>query len=442
MIIGKGKIVLTFDEAIEKIDSLLTFGMKPGLERISKLLGLMGNPQDKLRFIHVAGTNGKGSVCHMAASVLTKAGYRTGLFTSPHIVSFGERIRIDFEEIPGNEVVRQVETLFPLVEKLRNDGDIITEFEFVTAMAFNYFYEQGVDVVVLETGLGGRYDATNVIKAPLCSVITSISLDHTAVLGDTLEKIAAEKCGIIKENCITVCGFENPNLDDAVHNVIRDTALQRNNAIVYSEHINVISSDISGTAVSYANTTMKLPLVGEHQIKNLSLALSVIRALNTSECGLKISDKAVVEGIESVKIPARFEVISQSPLIIIDGAHNPGGLEALAASIDKYLSGKHIICVMGMLKDKDCKSSLSLLSGKIDTLIATTVADSPRRQTAAELAQTASAYFENIIVDENALHAASAALELAQKTENSAVLVCGSLYLAADIRRAFAGQAP
>lgn len=419
---------MNYWEAIQKIDSLLVFGSRPGLERISKLLNLMGNPQNNLKYVHIAGTNGKGSVSNMTASVLTKAGFKTGLFTSPHITGFGERMQIDFNRISENEIIAQVEKLFPLVEQLRQNGDVITEFEFVTAIAFNWFSEQKCDVVVLETGLGGRFDSTNVIRTPLCSVITSISLDHTGVLGDTLDKIAAEKCGIIKEGGNTVFAFQ----EDEVNDRVVKTVYERNNVMYNPINLPVVSSNIHGSDVTYGGLKIHLPLVGEHQVFNLGLVLCAVEAVR--KCGLNVSDEALQEGIASVKMPARFEVLSEKPLFVLDGAHNPGGLKALSNAMDKYLSGKNIICVMGMLKDKDCKNSLKFLEGKIHKLITTTVRDNPRRQTAQELKNTAGVYFENVTAEEDYIKAVNTALEIAENTENSAVLVCGSLYLASDIR--------
>lgn len=419
---------MNYQEALKKIDSLLVFGSRPGLDRITKLLDLMGNPQDKLKYVHVAGTNGKGSVSSMTASVLTKAGYKTGLFTSPHITGFGERMQINFNRVSEEDIISQVEKLFPLVEQLRQNGDVITEFEFVTAIAFNWFAEQKCDVVVLETGLGGRFDSTNVIKTPLCSVITSISLDHTAVLGDTLDKIASEKCGIIKQGGNTIFSFQ----EDEVNNRVIQTVYEKNNVMYNPVNLPVISSDIHGSDIVYGDLKIHLPLVGEHQIFNVGLVLCTAEALRKS--GLSISDEALKAGIEAVKMPARFELLSENPLFVLDGAHNPGGLKALSGAIDKYLNNKNIICVMGMLKDKDCKSSLRFLEGKLYKLITTTVKDNPRRQTAEELKETASVYFEDITAEENPLKAVDTALQLAEETDNSAVLVCGSLYLASDIR--------
>lgn len=419
---------MTYKEAIEKIDSLMVFGSKPGLERVTQLLDLMGNPQNMLKFVHVAGTNGKGSVCNMLAHILTESGYKTGLFTSPHITGFGERMQVDFKGIGESDIIDEVERLFPLVEKLSSNGVIITEFEFVTAMAFDWFLKKGCDVVVLETGLGGRFDSTNVIKTPLCSVITSISLDHTAVLGNTLEKIAFEKCGIIKQDGATVFALQ----EDEVNNVIACTAAERNNVLYSPCNIPVKYSDITGSVVSYGETDIKIPLVGKHQVNNTALVLTAAEALKKR--GLSIDIKSIKRGIEKVKMPARFEVLSQNPLFILDGAHNPGGLKALSNAIDAYLNGKKVICVMGMLKDKDCRNSLAFLSNKIHRLITTTVIESPRRQTAKELADAASEYFENIIEEEDAIVAVNTALKLAEGTEDSAVIVCGSLYLASQIR--------
>lgn len=419
---------MTYNEAMQKIDSLLVFGSRPGLERITKLLDLMGNPQNNLKYVHIAGTNGKGSVSNMTAAVLTNAGYKTGLFTSPHITGFGERMQIDFNRIGEDEIINQVEKLFPLVEQLRESGGVITEFEFVTAIAFNWFSEQKCDVVVLETGLGGRFDSTNVINTPLCSVITSISLDHTGVLGDTLDKIAAEKCGIIKEGGNTVFAFQ----EDEVNDRVVKTVYERNNVLYNPIHLPVLSSDIHGSDVAYGDLKIHLPLVGEHQVFNLSLVLCAVETVR--KCGFNITDEALKSGIENVRMPARFEVLSENPLFVLDGAHNPGGLKALSGAIDKYLNGKNIVCVMGMLKDKDCENSLKFLDGKIHKLITTTVKDNPRRQTAQELKDTAGIYFDNITAEEDYIKAVDLALELAENTENSAVLVCGSLYLASDIR--------
>ena len=388
----------------------------------------MRNPQEKLKYIHVAGTNGKGSVCNMTARILTAQGYKTGLFTSPHITGFGERMQIDFKQIPKEDIIDEVERLFPLVEMLKNLGTVITEFEFVTAMAFDWFARNKCDYVVLETGLGGRFDATNVVHVTLCSIITSISLDHTAVLGDTLAKIAYEKSGIIKMGRAVVYNRQ----EDEVNSVIESEAAKKGCKVYIPEKTESVSSGIDGSIVRYRDKEVHLPLLGEHQIRNLSLVLCAVDVLR--EQGVEISDKAVRDGLSAVRIPARFERISDEPLVILDGAHNPGGLKALADSVDRYLYDKNIICIMGMLKDKDSKTALAFLKGKLYKVITTQVNDNPRRLTAEELKAIAGEYFTDITAESDNEKAVNLAFDTADKTENPAILICGSLYLASEIR--------
>lgn len=420
---------MNYSEALEKIDSLLVFGSRPGLERVRELLHLMGDPQNELKFIHVAGTNGKGSVCHMLASILTAGGYKTGLFTSPHITGFGERMRIDGEFISESDVVSLVERYFPLVEKLRGEEKIITEFEFVTAIAFAYFKESGCDVVVLETGMGGRFDATNVIEKPLCSVITPLSLDHTAVLGDTLDKIAFEKAGIIKNGSRVVYALQ----EQAANEVIMKTAKERNCVLhLPAGGVEVVSSDFRGSVVRIGGDEVLLRLAGKHQISNLKLVLAAVEALRLE--GIELSQNAVAEGLGRVFVPARFEVLSESPLVIADGAHNPGGMTALSAAVDELLGGYDIVCVIGMLRDKDCRTAFSAMRGRVKKLITTTVPDSPRRQTAAELASALDGLCDDITSCEDIFEAVDNAINYARANEKTAVLICGSLYLVSDLR--------
>ncbi len=419
---------MNYTEALNKIDSLLVFGSQPGLDRIKMLLSLMGDPQDNVHFIHVAGTNGKGSVCNMLSSVLTKAGYKTGLFTSPHITGFGERMQINGNEISEEDTIALVEKLFPLVEELRAKDIIITEFEFVAAMAFQWFYDKGCDTVVLETGLGGRFDATNVIKTPLCSVITSISFDHTAILGDTLGKIAFEKCGIIKENGHTVFGLQQ----DEVNECVRNAANERSNKLHISKPLSAVSTDLFKTVVDSGDMTINMPLLGEHQLKNLSLVLSAVEALR--EQGYSITNEQIKLGVESVKLPARFEKLSAEPLIIADGAHNPDGMKALSMAVDRYLADKTVICVLGMLRDKDCLHAVANMQGKVKKLFATTVPDNPRRQTAEELKETISPLGFDTESCEDPHTAVDKALEEVKKYPDGMLLICGSLYLVSELR--------
>ena len=276
--------------------------------------------------------------------------------------------------------------------------------------------------------MGGRFDATNVIKTPLCSVITSISFDHTAILGDTLEKIAFEKCGIIKHGGNTVFYPQQAE----VNAVIETAASERANRLWTAAPIESERTTLDGTAVTCFGTELVLPLLGRHQLMNLSLVMSAVSALETA--GVKITPEQFKKGIESVRLPARFERLSAKPLVIADGAHNPDGMRALSGAVDEYLSDKRIVCVIGMLRDKECLEAVSHLRGRVAEVIATTVPDNPRRQTARELAQTLAPLEMNITPCEDPHEAVDTALEKIRGNENAAVLICGSLYLVAEER--------
>ncbi|WP_255575766.1 bifunctional folylpolyglutamate synthase/dihydrofolate synthase [Caproiciproducens faecalis] len=420
--------MMTYEEALKKIESLLRFGSKPGLDRVQKLLSLLGNPQDKLKFIHVAGTNGKGSTCALVASVLKKSQYKTGLFISPFVTDFCERMQINGEMIGHEELSALVEKIFPLVEQMAANGEIITEFELITALAMEWFAQEQCDVVVLEVGLGGRLDATNVISTPLVSVITSISLDHTAILGDTLAKIAYEKCGIIKDNGVTVC---YPGQNPEALAVIRSTAEERKNRLVIADtdSVEVLSMNISGTGLEYRGLLVSLPFIGEHQIKNAVTALAVIEELK--KMGYHIADHSIEAGFSSASFPARMEVLSADPLIVLDGAHNPDGTAALAGAVKKYLGNKKIIAIAGMLADKDVSGAVGNFTGLFSRVF-TLAPNSPRALDAKALAEKFQSIGANAEPTENADAALAKALSLLNA--DSALLICGSLYLAGDIR--------
>lgn len=268
---------MTYRQAIDKINSLLRFGSRPGLDRITKLLQLLGNPHKGLSCVHVAGTNGKGSVCALLSSVLKNAGYKTGLFISPYVVDFRERIQINGCMIPETQLSEITEQVLPFVEQMATQNEIITEFELITAIAFLYFKRQNCDIVVLETGLGGRFDSTNVIQTPLCSVITSIGLDHTAVLGGTVEEIAFEKSGIIKPYGNTVFYPQQPS----VNAVIEKAVTEQKNTLFYADNVPLspLESTIEGTTLDYGGQRLLLPLIGRHQIKNAKTALQTLQVL-------------------------------------------------------------------------------------------------------------------------------------------------------------------
>lgn len=420
---------MTYNDALDKIHSLLTFGSRPGLDRILELLRRMGNPQDKLKYIHVAGTNGKGSVCAMLSSVLVAAGYKTGLFISPYITDFRERIQVNNHMISEQELVDAVEETFPLIEQLSREGIIITEFEYVNALQFHIHAKAECDIVVLETGMGGLLDCTNVIKSPLCSVITTIGLDHTAVLGDTIQAIAAQKCGIIKENSIAVSSSQ----DSCAINVIKATAERLNIPLSTSDNIQLDVKEVAleGSRFDYNGNEIFLRLAGEHQLENAKTALAALETLRQNGL-ISVSDGDIQKGFGCAINPARLELLGKNPIVLLDGAHNPNGIEALKKAIDRFLGGKKIICIMGMLADKDIDSSIAMLDGAFDSVYAVTV-DNPRSISANELAEKFVPYCDNVKAFDNPQTAFDLAYEQAKK-EDFAILICGSLYLAGEIR--------
>lgn len=419
--------MMTYSQAIQKINSLLKFGSRPGLERIGMLLDKMGRPQDKTKFVHVAGTNGKGSVCTILSGVLRAAGYKTGLFISPFIIDFCERIQIDGEMIPEQALCKITEDIMPLVEEMAAQDEIITEFELVMAIAFEWYARSSCDVVVLETGLGGLLDCTNIITTPLASVITSISLDHTAVLGDTLEEIAFQKAGIIKPKGKTVFYPQQEEVNRVIQQAVKD----RDNTFYSADKYvpELISSSVKETHLRFRGLELSLPLIGAHQVKNAAAALAAIAALRDS--GLAVPDEAVTQGFSNAFIPARLELMSENPLVLLDGAHNPGGMKALSDAVKTYCKGKNTVCIIGMLRDKDSVTSLSYIKGLFSTIIALSP-DNPRAMSAEEFAQEARGYFDMVIPMHDKEHAVKRAFELAG--EDGAVVVCGSLYLASQLR--------
>lgn len=421
---------MNYTEARAYVDSTEKFGIKPGLDRITKMMTYLGNPQDRLKFVHVAGTNGKGSTCTMLSSILTGAGYRTGLFTSPYVIDFRERFMVDGEMISEDEfadILTRVKTVNDLLEKT---GCNLTQFELITAVAFLWFVQKECDVVVLECGLGGRLDSTNVIKESLCSVITKISLDHTDILGDTVEKIAGEKAGIIKPGCPVVLAPNQPN--EAVSVIVRRCA-ELGSPLVVSGMDTVSEKAMlpTMTEVYYAGLRLMVPLAGPHQVENAVTAVNVARELN--ERGLRLSDNKIAAGIAKAKIPARFEIISHEPLVVVDGAHNPDGINALCRSMDALLGGRSIVGIIGMLRDKAYEEALSEIIPRFD-MVMTVTPNSPRALSAKELAATAQQFSgEGVSVKamDSLKKAASIALDMAD--EASAVVVCGSLYLASEM---------
>ena len=343
-------------DAVTYISTFSRFG-KPvtDLSRIGRLLELLGRPQDKLRFIHIAGTNGKGSIAEMLSETLCAAGYKTGLFTSPYILTFYDRIRINGVNIPAGALDALMDELSPLLEQ-SPDRDSITQFEVTQAAAFVWFARQGCDVVVLEAGLGGLLDSTNIIEAPLCSVIGSIGLDHTAILGSTVAEIAFQKAGIIKPGRPCVLSAGAPEDAGAV---FRRKAAREGSRLVIPDMTlcRVLYSDLTGSRFVYRGKEYRTSMAGAHQVTN---AVTVIEALRLIKAELPVSDDDIRTGIARARLCGRTELISRDPDVILDGSHNPDGTAALAARLAQN-AGREVCCVIGMHTDKNAAEAIANL---------------------------------------------------------------------------------
>lgn len=419
---------MTYSEALRWISSQVRLGENPALDRIKKLLNIMGNPQDKLKFVHVGGTNGKGTTCTMVASVLSESGYKTGLFTSPYVIDFRERFQINGEMIAEDELAKITEKVKPIADKMRENGDTLGQFECITAIAFEWFLAQKCDVVVLEVGIGGRFDATNVIKDPLVSVITSISKDHTDMLGDTIEKIAFEKAGIIKENSpVVLYPVQEKEVAELIKNVCNE---RKSNLIIPNlSKLNILEEDISGSRFAYESAELNIPFAGKHQIYNAITAYEVLTILEEKDFNITLDNIKI--GLSKAFIPARMEVLSRNPFFIIDGGHNYGCATALRKVIKELLDKENIVAVFGMMNDKDSKKTLEVLAPLFSKIILTKPADA-RSMSAKELEVQAKKFCDNLVITENSIDATRLAFDDWGKGKD--VVVCGSFYLASEIR--------
>ena len=416
---------MNYEEALEYIHGISWTFCKPGLERISALCKALGDPQKKLKFIHIAGTNGKGSTSAMLESVLRESGYKTGLFTSPYIRTFNERMRVDGENISDRELAEITEYVRPFADAMT---DKPTEFELISAIAFEYFSRNNCDVVVLEAGMGGRLDSTNVIDSALLSIITGIALDHTAFLGDTVEKIAAEKAGIIKYGCPVLFGGE----DEAAERVILERAAEMNAPFsrVDRSSLTLHSQTLDGTVFDFGGyKNMQIRMLGSYQPRNAATVLSAIDILK--ERGFSIPDSAISRGLDATRWQARFEVISNDPLVIFDGAHNPEGIAAAVESIRHYFGDKRVYVLTGVLRDKDYNIIASDIS-KVASRTFTLTPDNPRALSAEEYAEVLKEKGVEAMPYPDIESALSAAREAAKR--DGVPLICmGSLYLYSSI---------
>jgi dihydrofolate synthase/folylpolyglutamate synthase len=416
---------MTVQESIEYIERYTWSATKLGLERTQALLSALGDPQKELKFVHVAGSNGKGSTCAMLESILRRAGYRTGLYISPYIQDFCERMQVNGENIPG-------ETLASITDRVRRVADQMedhpSQFELVTAIAMVYFRQAGCDLVVLEVGMGGALDSTNVIDAPEVAVITNLGLEHTEYLGHTLGEIAEAKGGIIKPGCQVVC-YDCPS--EAMEVIARICAeKQASLHCADFSQITPLGRSLSGQEFVWRDQRLRLPLLGRHQLHNAAVVLETVAALRRR--GWHIDEDAVGEGLAQVKWPARFEVLSASPLFILDGGHNPQCAQALADNLTDFFPGEKVTFLMGVLKDKDYGAILDLLSPYAAQVVCLTP-DSPRAMAARDLAEEVGKRCGiAATVCESPEEGIRASLSIGRP-----VVAFGSLYLAGGVRSAF-----
>lgn len=420
---------------IDRIHEFNRFGMVLGLDRMEELLRRLGNPQDDLKVIHVAGTNGKGSVSKYLEEGLSACGYKMGLYTSPYIETFNERIRYDGADISDEDLEYYGQKVVSAAEAMVADGlDSPTEFEVVTAIAFLYFAGRQADITILEVGLGGIGDSTNVVKSPLASVITSISYDHMAQLGSSLAEIAVNKAGIIKTGCPVIANV--PQRDAA--KIIARKAYAMGSRLYDISSIRAAVSDetpfsqkVSMELYEKSYSDVEISMVGRHQAENLKTALATLEILRKSGA-VKLDREALYEGLKRARQPGRFEVISEDPLVIIDGAHNEAGAQALQETMAQYFAGKKILLVAGILADKEIDSIVKFLT-KITDHIIVTEPDNPRKLAAEKLAEHVADFgvaAEAVSDVEAAVHRAK---ELADGYD--VILFAGSLYLIGDVRR-------
>jgi len=418
---------MNYQEAMVYLNHVEYFGSKPGLSRIGALLEKLGSPQKGMRFIHIAGTNGKGSCAAMTASILKAAGYKTGLFTSPYLYRFNERLQINGREIDDEVLAELVTRIKPIADAME---DPPTLFELMTATALLWYREEHCDAVVLEVGLGGRFDATNIIDAPEAAVIMNIGLDHMEVLGDTVEQIAFEKAGILKPGTEAVLFQQSESVTAVVRARCEELGVPLH--IADFSQIRSEFDSLYGQSFTYKGESYALPLLGAHQLKNAATVLELVAVLRQK--GWKLEQSDVEHGLYAVHWPGRFELLSEEPLFVVDGGHNPQCAQTVAENLKHYFPDKRRILLLGILRDKDYAGLTEILDPCADEYICITPS-SPRALPAAELAAFLSRYNKPVSVCDTIRDGVSRALDRAD--EGSVVCAVGSLYSVGEIRACF-----
>lgn len=416
---------MNYKEAVEYIEEVQIYGSVLGLENIKALCGKLDNPQKELKFIHIAGTNGKGSVLAFLSTVLKKAGYRVGRFISPTITEYRERIQINGRMISKQDLPLYMERIKEACDALTEEGKPHpTPFEMETALGFLYFKEKGCDFVVLETGLGGLTDATNIIENPVLAVLTSISRDHMGFLGNSLEEIAEKKAGIIKKGCVAVTCNQKPE----VMKVIKEACDRKQAPLLAGDTMlaKSVKHTMKKQSFSYKNyKKIEISLLGTYQIENAILALEAVEALR--EAGFQIKEKAIIEGMAETKWPGRFSIIHDKPFFIIDGAHNEDGAKKLAQSIATYFTNKKIIYIMGVLRDKEYEKIIEKTYSFADSILTIKPPHNERALDAYELAKEAARYHKHVTALDSLEEAVELSFLMAGKDKDTVIIAFGSL---------------
>ncbi len=419
---------MDYEETLEYIHSVKWQVSKPGLSRTKELLKALGNPEKKLKFVHIAGTDGKGSTAACISAVLKEAGYKTGLYTSPYINKFNERMQINGKMIDDAVLVHLTEKIRPTAEKMK---DLPTEFEMITAIAMEYFWENSCDIVVLETGLGGELDSTNVIDTPLVAVITSLGMDHVRELGPSISDIAGAKAGIIKRDGRVVFYGMCPEGE----RVIRERCREKNASldVVDFSLLSIREINVRGSTFDFDGYKgIKLPLAGTYQPYNAALAVRALEKLR--DWGFRIENRHIYSGLSKVKWPGRFELIGENPLFILDGAHNPHGMAAACDSIKNLLEDRKVVLLTGVMADKDVGTMMELASHVAKAFV-TVTPNNPRAMKAEVLADILKKYSDAVYACSDIGEGVSTAVKEAGK--DGAVCAVGSLYFSADVRKAY-----
>lgn len=421
----KNDALNTIEQVIGYIYSIPTTPSEVGLERIKDLMERLGNPQDTLSFVHVAGTNGKGSTCTMLSYILTGAGYKTGAFISPYVVNFRERMQINNQLISEKDLMCATNHVKIIADQMRQEDNPPSWFEMIVAIAFVYFSSQKCDIVLLETGIGGRIDATNIIKPPLVSVITSISIDHTDMLGTTIEEIAWEKAAIIKANSHTVC---YPRQNPEALAVVMERCAEVGNILTLPHNAEIIDSDIFGSNIIYDGKPYHIELGGEHQVWNSLMVIETCNLLNKMDYSL--SYEQIRDGIRNTVFASRLEVLGKEPLVIMDGAHNIGGAKVLSNTL-RELNNPEIYAVMGILVRKDYSAIIDELAPNFKSVVATHVKEDEGFLPPEELANHIARLDMQVEVEEDPMKAFT--LQYNRCPSNGVVVICGSLHLSGKL---------